>query len=130
MRDINKVIVHCSDTPESMDIGAEEIYDWHVNERGWKDIGYHYVIRRSGLIEVGRMESVQGAHCSGENANSIGICMVGRSGFTGEQFRSLRKLIQELNGRYSIIKITGHSTYNAHKTCPNFDVEGWWRLDE
>lgn len=124
MRQINKIIIHCSDTPETMDIGAEEIYDWHVNENGWSDIGYHYIVRRSGIIEVGRMETVQGAHCSGENADSIGICMVGRDGFTGAQFHSLRKLKDELELRYPNVEFKGHYNYST-KTCPNFSVEDW-----
>ena len=53
-RDINTVVVHCAATKPSMDIGAKEIRRWHVDGNGWADIGYHYVIRRSGCIDSGR----------------------------------------------------------------------------
>ena len=77
MRKINKLIVHCSATPEGKDIKTETIRDWHVSGNHWKDIGYHYVIELDGSIHKGRDESVIGAHCSGQNANSIGICYIG-----------------------------------------------------
>lgn len=77
MRKINKLIVHCSATPEGRDVKTETIKDWHVNGNHWKDIGYHYVIELDGSIHKGRDENVIGAHCSGQNANSIGICYVG-----------------------------------------------------
>ena len=60
-----------------MDIDAETIRDWHVNGNGWSDIGYHYVIKRNGLVEAGRPVSISGAHAKGHNADSIGICLVG-----------------------------------------------------
>ncbi len=77
MREINEIIVHCSATPESMDIGVKEIRDWHVNDNKWDDIGYHFVIRRDGTIECGRSIDKAGAHCKGHNAHSIGMCLVG-----------------------------------------------------
>ena len=64
MRDINLLVVHCSATQAGLDVGAAEIRKWHVGQ-GWKDIGYHYVIRRSGAIEPGRPESEVGAHAQG-----------------------------------------------------------------
>lgn len=124
MRTVNKVIIHCADTPSSMDIGVNEIRHWHVDERGWSDVGYHYVIRRDGTIEVGRMEDVQGAHCSGQNAQSLGICLVGRDEFTDEQFSSLEKLVQSIEVRYGLVEVCGHYKYST-KTCPNFSVEEW-----
>ena len=42
------VVVHCADTPADMDVGAADIRRWHVDERGWDDVGYHWIIRRSG----------------------------------------------------------------------------------
>lgn len=124
MRLVNKVIVHCADTPNNMDIGVSEIREWHVKGRGWKDVGYHYIIRRSGTIEVGRQESVIGAHCYGQNKTSIGICLVGRDRFTREQFRSLKQLIDELGLRYDLTEVTGHYKY-SDKPCPNINVEGF-----
>ena len=133
MRNINKVIVHCSDTYPDMDIGAEDIRLWHVEERGWDDIGYHYVIRRCGRVEKGREESVSGAHAKGHNENSIGVCMVGGKAqgpvhpvnFTRSQWRALDALVTRLQNDYPGIDVIGHSDVSK-KPCPMFDVKEWW----
>tara|TARA_R110001632_G_scaffold174521_1_gene294103 strand:+ start:521 stop:721 length:201 start_codon:yes stop_codon:yes gene_type:complete len=56
MRKIDKIIVHCSATPQFKDFDVEDIRDWHVNGNGWSDIGYHYIIKLDGEIQVGRLE--------------------------------------------------------------------------
>lgn len=134
MREIDAIVIHCSYTPPSMDIGVREIYDWHVNDNGWKDIGYHYVIRRNGNIEIGRPEHTPGAHVAGHNHNTIGLCLVGGqsqtgrnpSNFTKEQYLSLNKLIDDLKSRYPKVKIRGHRSYNPGKLCPQFDTEAYF----
>ncbi len=135
MRKINEIILHCSATPASMDIGAKEIRDWHVNGNHWRDIGYHWVIRRDGTVEKGRPEYQAGAHCKGHNSNSIGVCMVGgtkkdvripEDNFTEVQFASLAKLVKELLVRYPGASIHGHCEYAA-KACPVFSVKAFLR---
>lgn len=139
-RVVDRIIIHCSDTPAGMDIGADEIRKWHVEERGWVDIGYHFIIRRDATIETGRdvdkdgdiYEEV-GAHVAGYNRNSIGICMVGGKGdngepsssFTAAQFSSLETLIRLIRADYPRATIHGHREFSAVKTCPNFDVQQW-----
>ena len=91
MREIDAIVIHCSYTPPSMDIGVREIYDWHVNDNGWKDIGYHYVIRRNGNIEIGRPEHTPGAHVAGHNHNTIGLCLVGAKARQGATLQTLLK---------------------------------------
>ncbi len=135
MRKINEIILHCSATPASMDIGAKEIRDWHINGNHWRDIGYHWVIRRDGTIEKGRPEHQAGAHCKGHNACSIGVCMVGgtkkdvripEDNFTEAQFASLAKLVKELLARYPGVTVHGHCEYAA-KACPVFSVKAFLR---
>lgn len=129
MRSINLIVIHCADTPSTMDIGANEIRQWHIKERGWKDIGYHYVIRRNGVIEKGRDLEIIGAHVSGHNAHSIGICLVGgkpKANYTLEQWESLKKLVRGLKFTYKEAEIVGHCDLDPHKTCPQFDVKSWW----
>lgn len=75
-RNIIEIIVHCSATPEGKDFTVEQIRQWHL-QRGFTDIGYHYVIYRDGSIHKGRDESIIGAHCTGHNTISIGICYIG-----------------------------------------------------
>lgn len=116
-----------------MDIGVAEIRKWHV-AKGWSDVGYHYVIRRNGAIEMGRDEAVVGAHTEGYNAKSIGICVVGgtnKSGaaennFTGEQFDTLDTWLRSLKDDYPRAVVHGHREF-ANKDCPSFDVHEWMK---
>ena len=135
MREINEIIIHCSFTPETMDIGVEEITDWHVNGNGWDDIGYHWLIRRNGEVEKGRDESVVGAHARGHNYHSIGICLVGgkdgdtdRSvfNFNKMQMNTLDELVAKLIGQYPDVGIIGHRDVSS-KDCPCFDVKTWFK---
>ena len=82
MRDINSIIVHCSDSNIKSHDNIETIRKWHVDERGWSDIGYHYVITQDGVVHEGRPLSRRGAHARGHNVGSIGICLTGKSLFT------------------------------------------------
>ena len=76
MRNIDKIIVHCSATQEGRHLDAAEINRWHL-KRGWKGIGYHYVVLLDGAIEYGRNIYEQGAHVKNYNKGSIGICYIG-----------------------------------------------------
>jgi len=137
MNRIHKIIVHCSYTLDSMDIGVEEIRQWHTdpNKPGgpFRDIGYHWVIRRDGTVEAGRPENRTGAHTRGHNSNSIGVCLVGgmsKDGepffnFTRHQILALEQLISDITRRYpgEAIQVVGHRDFNGvKKACPCFDV--------
>lgn len=130
MRPINEIIVHCSATEAGKDFRAADIDRWH-KAQGWKCIGYHYVIDLDGTIEVGRPIDVDGAHTSGHNRNTVGICYIGglRNGKaadtrTDAQITALRKLVQSLKYCFpSIVKVSGHRDY-AKKACPCFDAGG------
>jgi N-acetyl-anhydromuramyl-L-alanine amidase AmpD len=131
MREINKIIIHMSYTPPSMDIGANEIRRWHVEDNEWSDIGYHYVIRRDGTVENGRPLEKSGAHTSGQNHDSIGICLVGGKkgdthdcNFTSSQWRALDRLCRDLLIRFPNIEISGHRDW-APRGCPGFDAKEW-----
>lgn len=135
LRAVDYLVVHCAATKASMDIGAADIKAWH-RKQGWLDIGYHYVIRRSGAVETGRPEDRPGAHARGFNHVSIGICLAGGVGedgktpennFTDAQFAALRQLLNDLIQRYPHAKIVGHRDLpNVNKACPSFDVKEWW----
>ena len=134
MRKIDAIIIHCADTFPEMDIGADAIRGWHVNQNNWRDIGYHFVIRRNGEVEKGRDVAVAGAHVAGHNAHSIGICLVGgkarahrqATNFTKHQWAALKFLVDDLLAEYPDAVVRGHNDYTAGKTCPTFDVRAWW----
>jgi N-acetylmuramoyl-L-alanine amidase len=130
---IKLIVVHCAATPPDMDIGADEIRKWHT-DKGWSDIGYHYVIRRSGDVETGRPESVKGAHTYGYNTNSLGVCMVGGvdakgkpdSNFTANQYAALERTLHSLTAKYPSAEVAGHRDFDNGKACPSFDVNAFW----
>ena len=127
MRKIDSIVVHCTDSPDTLDIGASVIRQWHTEPpRNWKDIGYHYVVRRSGEIECGRMESEIGAHTSGKNIGSIGVVWVGRDKPSGEQAKALERIVSELMERYhlGVHQVFGHREADpaSGKTCPNINM--------
>ena len=130
----NQIVVHCSATAPKLTIGVTEIREWH-QARGWKDIGYHIVIRRNGSIEFGRPLDNAGAHVYGHNYHSVGVCMIGgvnddgepENNFTKEQFQSLRLAIDGLLSRYPGSKVLGHRDFpEVHKDCPCFNVREWF----
>lgn len=141
MRRIDEIIIHCSATPEGKNFKAADIRRWHTAKppvgRGWSDIGYHYVILLDGTVEHGRPVDRIGAHCSGRNENSIGVCLIGGCAADGKtskdtrteaQKASLLNLVRELQNRYRIPSsgIHGHNEF-ANKACPSFDVQAWKR---
>jgi|TARA_R110000787_G_scaffold168199_1_gene281078 N-acetyl-anhydromuramyl-L-alanine amidase AmpD len=126
------IVIHCAATKASMDIGTNEITDWHVNGNGWRDIGYHKVIRRNGVIENGRDLRDSGAHAAGYNHKSVGVCLVGgmaddnsaENNFTDQQWTALVALIKELKTEYPDADIIGHNEI-SQKECPSFNVQEW-----
>ena len=124
-KSITKLIVHCSDTPNELDLRASDIHKMHIGF-GWNGIGYHKVICRDGKIENGRPEYWIGAHVKGINTESLGVCLIGRDVFTPKQYNSLKKVLLEWRSLYKTEQIYGHrDVVKTHKTCPNFDVREW-----
>lgn len=132
-RTITDLVVHCSATPNGRPVTAADITRWH-KQRGFRTIGYHYVIRVDGSVETGRPEAQIGAHVEGHNAKSIGICMVGGTDDKGRpngefakvQFTSLSALLTDLRKRFPKARILGHRDFpNVAKACPSFDVRAW-----
>jgi N-acetylmuramoyl-L-alanine amidase len=134
MRDLNRVILHCSATPEGREVSVETIREWHTDPpprgRGWSDIGYHYVIHLNGKIELGRPIEVQGAHTSGENEDSIGICYIGgvnaanepKDTMTVPQEIAFVEIVKSLRLIFGKLSIHGHNEFST-KACPSFLVE-------
>lgn len=129
MRRITKLIMHCSATAEGKSFGAADIDRWH-RAQGWAGIGYHFVVRLDGTVEQGRALDRVGAHCSGHNADSIGVCYIGGCAADGKtpkdtrteaQKLALRNIVTVLRACYPGISLHGHREY-ANKACPCFDL--------
>lgn len=126
-RQIIEIIVHCSATRAGIDFHAADIDRWH-REKGWRTIGYHFVVDLDGRIEDGRPVNQIGAHCIGHNKYSIGICYIGGLDSYGQpadtrtdaQCVALRALIRTLTERYHCPTF-GHRDF-ARKNCPCFDA--------
>ena len=134
MRNIRKIVVHCTASPDDLDIGFKQINQWH-KERGWASpsgvsCGYHYIIRRDGRFERGRPDHETGAHVRGNNSDSLGVVWVGTKYPSGKQYMALLELLRTLMKKYklSILDIYGHSEFDDKKTCPNLDMN-WLRAE-
>lgn len=128
MRDLNKIIVHCSDTRTDQSFTVHDITRWH-KARGWSDIGYHYYIDLKGVLHMGRPLKRSGAHVKGHNKDSVGICLEGGKKPDGSkwerpnknQLEKLAILINFLRNEYGEMTLHGHCEFSS-KSCPNFDV--------
>ena len=132
MRAITEIILHCAATPEGKDFTVADIDRWH-RARKFAGIGYHYVIYRDGTVHAGRAVEKQGAHCTGHNAYSIGVCYIGGCGADGKtpkdtrtpaQNGAMEALVRKLMKEYPGATVHGHNEFAA-KACPSFDVKAW-----
>ena len=142
-RNITHIVLHCSATRSGQNIGRKEIHDWHV-ERGFAEIGYHFVVRRTGRIETGRDIAKKGAHAKGFNSASIGICVVGglatllekpspMDNFTPASMNAAAKLVLKLMTEHDIrlANVLGHNevvaeiTRAAPTACPVFSMNAF-----
>ena len=133
MRTINKIILHCTATPENRMTTVADIKRYHTaappKGRGWKDIGYHYIIYLDGSVHVGRPLAEAGAHTLNHNTDSIGIVYVGgideagnpKDTRTPQQKQALRNLVTALKHVYPSATVHGHNEFAA-KACPSFRV--------
>lgn len=138
MREIKKIIVHCSASDYSHQDNVEAIKrlhtlpsnwttDWggyRAKGNDWNDIGYHWIITTDGKIHRGRSERIIGAHTKGHNRDSVGICVVGNKEFNQDQMDALHHLIELIIKGYNLTTddVYPHWFFNPIKTCPNFNL--------
>lgn len=128
MRELKEIILHCTATKEGHDYSVEQVRKWHL-DRGFNDIGYHFLIRLDGTVEAGRPLETVGAHCKGHNANSIGIAYVGGLDKNGRpkdtrtlpQKEAMRRLVHDLKQYFPRLEVHCHNEYST-KACPCFSV--------
>jgi len=129
------LVVHGSAHPKTTKEDFKSLRHSHML-RGESDIGYHYVIERDGMIVEGRPHSMPGAHASGYNRHSLGICLIGgRKGrstktednFTRDQKTALHKLLHDLTYQYKESSVVGHCDLDGvTHGCPGFNVRKFW----
>lgn len=122
MREISKIIIHCSDSDYPKHDNIHSIREWHVDEKGWSDVGYHWVILKSGHLSKGRPEEIQGAGVKGHNEDSIHICLTGKYIFADVQFVTLWRQIKTLKRKFPEAVVYAHNYFDNSKSCPNFVI--------
>ncbi len=148
-RKIDTIIVHCAATSTNSDVTTEEIAHWHIHDRHFRDIGYHYIVDPKGIIHLGRPLNEMGAHCKGHNATSIGICYIGGLDSQGKptdtrtplQQLAIKHLIALLVNEFKIYDVLGHRDLSPDingdgqitsvdwiKMCPCYDAHMEWLL--
>ena len=130
MRTITLIVVHCSAVRPEQTSSAKQIDEWHRDRGFHNGIGYHFVVRRDGSIELGRPLEMVGAHVVNHNKHSIGICYEGGLNSAGksedtrtpEQKQALREKLEELHRMFPKALIVGHHDLNPGKDCPCYEV--------
>lgn len=143
-RVITDIVVHCTASAYGSDLSAADIRRTHIKDKGFADIGYHYVVRLDGKIEPGRDVDKIGAHVRDYNSHSIGVVYVGGLDKDGKakdtrtelQKDALLNLLLDLRKLYPKAKISGHRDFSPDKngdgiispcewikSCPCFDAK-------
>ena len=137
MKTVNHIVWHCSATKDGGFYSLESLIAAH-KARGFRTVGYHWIIEPDGKVIQGRPEFMQGAHVEGHNADTVGVCIIGTQKFTKAAWESARTLAKELSGRYPRADHKGHRDFSTDlngngiiepsewiKLCPGFDVASW-----
>ena len=142
MRTIKKRVYHCSADEGGTDHSLM-YYDKMHRDRGFRMIGYHFLIHPDGRVDEGRPLSMVGAHAKGYNRESVGICYIGGLRYgkpadtrTPQQIIAMRAIDKTLESQFPDSKRMGHrdlsvdlngdgviSKYEWMKSCPCYDVK-------
>lgn len=134
MRPVQRVFIHCTDENSSLRGKAlvDAIRRYHVQEQGWSDIGYHYVIDLDAGLFIGRGIEIVPAAQRGHNTNTVAIVLQGKKvdDFHEGQFMVLRELCAQIRDAHDgMITFHGHKEVTPDKTCPVFDYRAVLGLD-
>jgi N-acetylmuramoyl-L-alanine amidase len=130
VRKLDRIILHCTATPEGRHVDVDTIRVWH-KARGWSDVGYHFFIYIDGSVHAGRAVEKTGAHVSGHNVTTIGVVYVGgtrreqakrKDTMNAAQETAFVNLVKHLRDQYGPLTLHGHNEYAA-KACPSFKVK-------
>lgn len=112
----NQIILHHA---EASSCTAQQIHQWHLNN-GWSGAGYHFLVRKDGSVYRLRPENKVGAHASGSNSDSIGICFEGKymtETMPESQIKAGRELLSYIKGKYGNLTVKRHKDVCA-TDCP------------
>jgi len=129
MNAVKRIVIHHSAT--SPDIRVKNIQYYHMHDRGWIDIGYHFLVDSDGNIYEGRPTWAIGSHCGHPdepkkdwlfgNAGSLGICVVGHYDAVKPLPKAI-EAIKQICSHYLNVPVIGHfETWvpgRQKKTCP------------
>jgi len=121
--------LHCTATREGEQLDVSQIDKWH-RDRGWSEIGYHYVLYTDGTIATGRDIRKKGAHVKGHNHDSVGVAYVGgldnnlvpQDTMTMQQEMAFLHLVNSLRVVFGDLSVHGHNEFSS-KACPSFNVQ-------
>ncbi len=132
---IYRATIHHTDTPipDSITPAARmrQMQDYHMNTKGWCDIGYHFIVDRDGVAWQGRSETVIGAHVLSNNTGNVGISFMGSYNSTSPtqgQMDKVKSLLAWLNSTHSLdldrSHVKGHREYRGNNAgdCPGDKV--------
>lgn len=129
-RNIKYIVIHCSATPQ--DTSVSSIHKYWKNKLGWKNPGYHYIIRKDGSFVNLLSENKVANGVKGYNSVSVHVCYIGGvdednnpiDNRTHQQQQTLVNLLKWLREKYPKAKIRGHRDFpNVSKACPSFDAK-------
>ena len=122
MRQIRRIVVHHAAAATNF----ERMRRDHIDNRGWSDIGYHFVIEERGKVRLGRPVHRQGAHVVGNNADTIGVCVAvdAREPVRPRAMRALVRIVADLLRQYglTVSDVVGHGELAA-TLCPCMDMD-------
>jgi len=129
VRELKRIILHCTATREGEQLDVSRIDKWH-RDRGWSEIGYHYVLYADGTIATGRDIRKKGAHVKGHNHDSVGVAYVGgldnnlvpQDTMTMQQEMAFLHLVNSLRVVFGDLSVHGHNEFSS-KACPSFNVQ-------
>ncbi|MEM9416356.1 MAG: peptidoglycan recognition family protein [Planctomycetota bacterium] len=134
MNGIQKITIH-HEGSRAVDFTAfnttaqhlDKIRKSHVNNNGWSDIGYHYIVDRAGRVWEGRATRYQGAHVGRNNENNLGVMALGnfdRQSPTQQQLNALFDTVKKLKQQHRIPRASVKSHQEIRPTaCPGRNLQ-------
>lgn len=133
LKKVEAIIVHHT-ASRALSTSVEDVRRWHL-ERGFEDVGYHYILEWNGEkaeVRKGRPDLLQGAHTRGWNSRSIGVAIVGSwehagwHGIPAELRATLVDVVDNLLRLHDLYPehVMGHrEAHRGHTVCPGFEPE-------